>query len=188
MKKVFDMFVKLPKWYGVCIVFIYSLIAAEYMSSLIRFSTNGFENVPKVVSVILYVGHIVSVLISFVIWIIYSYLFYLTSKVLNGTGDFRHFLYVSAYTFIFPSLCIFIAIFMLDSIDIANVDNVTDFLIHNNRFRDIVTFVDLSFLPYYLLNIVFVHYSFLLNWWRSTISVIGPISALFGISKLFELI
>lgn len=188
MRKIYDFFSKLPKWYGICIIIIYSIVTAEYISTLSQFMLAQFEDVPQIVSLFFYFGYIAAILISVVIWIIYSYLFYLTALVLGGNGSFEKVLNTSAYTFILPSLCIFIAIILLDGIDTQKMEDFQEFYLKNERFKNINLFVDLAFVPYYILNVIIIHHALKINWWYSIISVFGPIIAMMGLSKLFQLI
>ena len=188
MKILFEAFVKLPKWYGIIIVLAYSALVAEYMLTLNeQFMFRSIE-ITGVIKTFMQISFFVTILSGIVVWIVLCLLFHLTALLFNGKAVFGRFLIVSSYPYTLPALIIFLAIILLDGIDIVQTDDVMKALQDDSRFQLIVSLVNYSFIPYYLLVACIIHYLYNLKWLYALLSVAIPAVSIYAVTELFKLV
>jgi hypothetical protein len=188
MKKIVEKIVSLPKWYSYSVMFIYSVLVAEYMSEInIFFLKQGIE-VTRIVWALMQLSYVATILASIATWIILSLLFHLSALLLNGEQTFGKFLLATAFPYIIPAVCMFIAILMMDGVDVENGEHVLETLMQSNRFQTITWIVNGSFVPFYIIVAFIIHYLYEINWGRSFLSVVIPIASIWGVTELFSLV
>lgn len=188
MKNLIEKILGLPKWYGLCVVLIYAALLAEYMSEVNSiFLLQGLE-ISNVVKIFVRLSYVVAILSSFAVWVVVALLFHFAALLLDGSQKFSKFLMASSFMYIFPAVGIFIAIFLLDGVNVEEGTNVMEELVQNERFRIIQYIVNGSFLPYYVISACIIHYLYKINWIRSFMSVIIPVASIWGVTKLFTLL
>lgn len=188
MKNFFKVLVKLPKWYGIIIVLVYGVLVAEYISTLNElFMMRGIE-ITDIVKIFMRISFFVTIFSGIIVWVVLCLLFHLTALLLNGKAVFGHFLIMSSYLYVLPSMIVFLAILLLDRVDIAHTDNIIKALKDDNQFQLIVNLVNYSFVPYYLLTAYIIHYLYNLKWIYALLSVSIPILSIYAVTELFKFI
>ena len=194
MRKIIQTMDKLPSWCGICIIILYSMLTAEY-SRLILYAF-PFKNILEdIFSIFIGISFIVYFLSGFVVWIIYALLFYLTARLFGGNASFNNFLYLSSYSYIAPIIMLIISIVMLDNVQIQsieasniNIENSIMELMENKSFRLARKMIDISFILYYLMIVIFINYLFKIKYIFAILSVLIPVISLWLITEFFKFI
>lgn len=187
MKLLLQKLENLPRWYAFGIILLYSLLLAEFFHSLSAFAYFT-ENMGSILNTILKINYVITIVAGAVVWIIMTLLFHLTALLLDGQAQFKRYLYTSAYFYLIPSVFILAAIFILDGIEVSDTPNTIATLQNNDSFRMAMALVNYSFLPYYLLCAVLIHFMYKINYWKALASVVIPILSVWGITQLFTLL
>lgn len=188
MKKTVEKIATLPKWYGLCIVLIYAVLTAEYMSDINSFFLKQGIEATSVLKFFLGFSYVTSIFASIAIWVVLALLLHLSALLLNGEQKFGKFLLATSLPYIIPAVCMFVAILMMDGIDVGNGEHVMETLMQSDRFQTITWIVNGSFVPFYIIIACSIHYLYEINWIRSFLSVIIPIASIWGVTELFSLV
>ena len=81
-----------------------------------------------------------------------------------------------------------VAINMLGYLDVEESENVINNLMDNRRFILIMDIVNYSYLPFYLLTVCVIRYSYNIKWLYSFLSVVIPVASVWGVTELFKLL
>jgi hypothetical protein len=188
IEQMINFMLKLPKWYGISIVFAYSVLIAEFFSTLNHLLPiiNGMDN--NIVVIFLRIGYVLTILSGIIVWIITTFLFHLTALLFNGQSQFNRFLYISSYPYIIPAIVILSGIFLLDGIQIDNTEHAVEELMANSSYKLAMNLINYSFIPYYVIVGIFIHYIYNIKLLYALLSVVLPIFAIWVITQLFSLI
>jgi hypothetical protein len=192
MKKIITVFEQMPKWYALGIAVLYGIVLAEFFSTVTHLMPpSGLENT-VFYSVLMKIMYGVTALSGIVVLIVSTFLFHLTAMLFNGKAVFKHFLKVAAYPYIVPAIMVLVAIFVLDGVQIFNAEsgqipdaaNAAAMILENPQFKLAMWLVNLSFIPYYIMIAIIIHYIHGIKWLFAALSVIIPIASIWGISQL----
>ena len=90
---------RLPKWYGLTIILIYSVMIAEFVKVLnTLFMVGGIEKV-ALMEKIVQLNYGLTIVSSIIVWILICLLFHLMALLFDGKTTFGSFLIVAAYPY-----------------------------------------------------------------------------------------
>jgi hypothetical protein len=89
MKKTVNLVMQLPKWYGIGIMLIYSILLAEFSSTLIHLMPVD-ESWNSIFKIFTRINYGITILSGFVVWLITALLFHLTALLFNGHAAFGY--------------------------------------------------------------------------------------------------
>ena len=187
MKKYIEKASNFSILYGLSIVLIYGLLLAEFVSTI---NVIIMRNVSlgSMYNFLMNASYFVTILSSVAVWLITSLLFHLTALLFNGKSlSFSCFIKLSSYPYIIPACTILIAIFLLEDIQLME-ENIATLLPNDKNFIFILSIINWSFIPYYLILIAVVKYSYNLKWLYSILSVAVPVISIWGATRIFSLI
>ena len=188
MKEIFVKLGNMPKWYGVGVVLLYSILLAEFFSALNTFIQYD-DSLNKIIELLLKVNYFATVAAGIVVWIILSLLFHLTVLLFDGYSSFTRFLYSSSYFYLIPGICILVAILILNHIPIESTSpDAIAMLQEHSSFKLAMALVNYSFIPYYLLCMILIHHLYKVRLRYAIASVVIPILSVWAITKLFTLL
>lgn len=188
MRNIIEKISSMSKWYGVCIILIYGLLIAEYMSFINHLYMKNMVEVPKILEIIMQVNYYAMILSSFVVWIILCLLFHLAALLFDGRQRFSKFMFMASYPYIIPAISLFVAIVLLKDVNIENDNNVIEELMYNSRFKMILNIVNYSFIPYYAVVACIIRYMYNMRWLYAVLSVAIPVLSIWGMTELFKLL
>jgi len=184
MRKFVNIINQLPKWYGIGIVLLYSLLIAEFYSIVIHLTVNNDLIKNNLFIAFSRISYGVTVLSGIVIWLISNFLFHLTALLFNGHAQFKRFLISSSYLYIIPAIMILIGIFLLDGIHINNTVHAVEELMNNPSFKLAINLINISFIPYYAIVGIFIYYIYKIKLLYAILSVVIPIASIWGITLI----
>lgn len=158
MKKIVEKIVTLPKWYGYSVLLFYSVLTAEYVSEINSFFIKQGIETTSFLNFFWGLSYITCILSSIAIWVVLSLLFHLSALLLDGEQEFGKFLLATALPYIIPAVCMFVAILMMDGVDVGNGEHVMETLMQSNRFQTITWIVNGSFVPFYIVSVSAIAY------------------------------
>ena len=188
MKKLIENIVSLPKWYGLMIVLMYAVFFAEFILALNKLYISSGIGFSGIINTLMRINYVIMILSGIIVWIICSLLFHLTALLFNGKMEFSKFLFAASYPFIIPAIAIFIAIWFLSNIDIVKEDNMMQFIEQNSHIKMIMSIINYSFVPYYLIVICVIRHLYNLKWLYALLSVVIPVLSIWVITELFNLL
>ena len=186
MKEIISKILQLSKWYGIGTVIIYSLLIAEYFSTVNQLFLYSESN--NIFIIISRISYIVIILFGVIVWIVSTFLFHLTALLFDGKSSFERLLFVSSYPYIIPATMILVGIFLLDGIQVPNSEDAVAFLIDNKIFKLTAILINYSFIPYYLIISLLIRYIHQIKYLYALLSVIIPVLSIWLITELFRLI
>ena len=189
MRKVIENITKLPKWYGIIIVLMYGIFTAECSTFLCNYIKTSFSEISNIVDVILRFTYLINVLTAFAMWITGCLMFHITALLLGGKQEMLKFLYASAYPVVILIMATSMSILLLDNITLdCKPDEIEFFLQGNEYFQLSKYIVNISYLLYLLIIVVFVHYLYNLKWYNSVFAVFSPVGTIYGIIDIIHII
>ena len=188
MKKTIDLLIRLPYWYGVGIVIAYSILFAEFFSTLIHIALDNDFLANNLIVIFLKINYGIIILFGIVVWIVMTFMFHLTALLFDGQIQFKRFLYISAYPYIIPAIMILVGIFLLDGIEISGTEDAAMELTNNASFKLAMNLINLSFILYYIMIAILIRYVYNINFLKAAASVVIPIVSVWGITELFKLV
>ena len=188
MKNIIEKILALPKWYGYCVMLIYAVLATEYMTEINSFFLKQGIEVTSLFRTFMQLSYIAAILSSIAVIVVLALLFHLMALLLDGSQKFGKFLSATALTCIVPSICMLIAIILMDDINIDDSENTMSILLQSKRFQIAQYVVNGSFIPLYIIIASIIHYSYKTTWFRSCLSVIIPVISIWGVAELFSLL
>jgi hypothetical protein len=187
MKKIINIIEQLPKWCSIGIMTIYSLLFAEFSSTINHlFPTDN--SMSDLLSVFFKISYGLTIVSGMIVWIIMSFLFHLTALLLNGHSSFGRFLFMSSYPYIISAIAILAGVFILDNIQIADTEERINILVNNQSFKLAMNLLNYSFIPYYILIAIIIHYTYQIKYLYAVLSVAIPVVSVWLITELFKLI
>jgi hypothetical protein len=132
------------------------------------------------------INYALTVLSGIVVWIISTFLFHLTALLFNGHSPFNRFLFISSYFYLIPAIVIVICIFILEDVQITNIENVMIELMNNRSFKLSVHLINYSFIPYYAMIIILIHYIYQVKYIYALLSVVIPVGSMWVIAEMFK--
>lgn len=187
MRKIILVMENLPQWYGLGVVFLYSLLLADFFSTFMHLFPYK-EVLSSVFTVILGVGYVVSILSAFILWFVYAFLFHLAALLFGGQASFKRFLVTSGYPYLLAACMVFVSILLLENINPLSLGEPEQLLLQDPAFQLAVNFINYSNILCYLIIAVIVHYMYRINYVYAALSVAIPATAIWGIAELVKII
>jgi hypothetical protein len=184
MKKIVNIIIRMPKWYGIGIVLLYSFALAEFYAALIRISIPAELVGNSILTALSSLSYSLNVASNVVIWLIMAFLFHLTALLLGGHSTFGRFALAVAYPYLVPAIAVVASIVLLDDLQVPPNENAAEFLAHHPTFKLIMNLLNYSFLPYYLACIVLIHYFYEIKYLYALLSIAIPIGAVWLVTQL----
>ena len=167
----------MPKWYGLTIILIYSVMIAEFVKVLnTLFMVGGIEKV-ALMEKIVQLNYGLTIVSSIIVWILICLLFHLMALLFDGKTTFGSFLIVAAYPYFIPAVILLFAVLLLDGISIKDSVDIMQLILQNY-----------SFVFYYLLVACIIHYLYNLKWLYALLSVAIPVVSIYAVTELFKLV
>jgi hypothetical protein len=187
MKSIVTHIMQLPKWYGIGIVFIYSILFAEFSSTLTHLIPID-ESWISIFKTLTKIHYGVTILSGFIVWLIMSLLFHLTALLFNGYASFGRMTRITSYPFMIPAIIIPIGIILLDDLKVPQTEDIVVFLSNHPKFKLTMALINYSFVPYYLIVAVFIRHIYQIKYLYAILSIAIPVVSIWAISELFKLI
>lgn len=188
MKEILVRLGNMPKWYGIGVVLLYSILLAEFFSALNTFIYYD-DRLNRIMDLLLRANYFVTVASGIVVWIIMSLLFHLTVLLFDGYSSFSRFLYSSSYFYLIPGIFILVAILLLNHTPVeTSYPDAMALLQNHPSFKLAMSLVNYSFIPYYLLCMTLIHHLYKVRFRYAIASVVIPILSIWTITKLFTLL
>jgi hypothetical protein len=178
---------QLPKWYGISIILVYSILLAEFSSTLTHLMPVD-ESWSSIFKIFTRINYGVTILSGFVVWLIMSLLFHLTALLFNGHAAFDNITRATSYPFIIPAIMILAGIILLDGLGIPQTEDITTVLTNHPQFRLAMNLINYSFVPYYLIVAVFIRHIYQIKHLYAVLSIAIPVVSIWAITELFKLI
>lgn len=189
MRNNIENIAKLPKWYGVIIVLICGILAAEQSTFIYEFIKDSFAEVSSMMDVVFKFSYVINILIVFAMWIIGSLMFHITALLLGGNHELKKFLYVSAYPMIILIIALSVSILLTDKITLnCQPEEVEAFLRGNKYFQMSHYVVNVSYVLYLSVIAIIVHFLYNMKWYYAILSVFLPIGAIYGIIEIISIL
>jgi len=188
MKNIVEKIASIPHWYGIAIILVYALLMAEFYSAINDLCIDDDIKVSSIMEVFLGVSYVLTIISSIMVWIILCLIFHLAALLFDGKQAFSKFLFTSSYLYIIPSIALFIVILMIGNLEVEESENMIEKLMDNSRFKLIMSIVNYSFYPFYLLTACIIHHLYNLKWLYAILVVIIPIVSIWGVTELFRLL
>jgi hypothetical protein len=187
MKNIINIIEQAPKWYGVGIILMYSFLFAEFFSTINNLLPID-NRLGDLLSIILKINYWGTVISSVIVWIILSFLYCLMALLFNGHSSFGRFLFVAAYPYIIPAIMTLVGLLIVDNIQTSDAENMMDIIMNNQSFKLAMNLINYSFIPYYMLIAIIIHYIYEIKYLYAALSVAIPITSIWLITQLFKLI
>ena len=186
MKRIIVSIEQTSKWYGIAIIFLYSLLLAEFYSTINRILPFNDLVDHNIFIIFSRINYVITVLSGIIIWIITTFLFHLTALLFDGHSTFKQLLFISSYPYIVPVMMILVGIFLLDGIQIPDTEDITHILLNNSSFQLAMNLINYSFILYYLIVAVFIQHIYRIKYIYAALSVVIPVVSIWLISELFK--
>ncbi|MDR2145087.1 MAG: hypothetical protein LBE91_01325 [Tannerella sp.] len=188
MNKFISGIENLSKWYGFGIIVLYSLLLAEFYSTVTALFISAELQSENIFIIFSRISYALTILSGVIIWVVLSFLFHLTALLFNGQAQFKRFLYPAAYPYFVPAVFILAGILLMDNVQIPETKDIAAALMDNAQFKLSMQLMNYSFIPYYLIVAVFIKNIYNIKYIYSFLSVAIPIVAIWGITELFKLV
>ncbi|MDR0604226.1 MAG: hypothetical protein LBG80_08005 [Bacteroidales bacterium] len=176
---------QLPKWAGAGIVIVYSLLLAEFFSTINHLFPVD-NSMSELLSVFSKISYWATILSGAIVWIVVSFLFHLMAMLFNGHSSFGRFLFLASYPYIISAIAILAGILIVDNIQIPDTENAMSILINNQSFKLAMNLINYSFMPYYILIAIIIHYIYQIKYLYAALSVAIPVVSIWLITELFK--
>ncbi|MDR2131341.1 MAG: hypothetical protein LBP56_09310 [Odoribacteraceae bacterium] len=186
MKKTINIAERLPRWYGTGIMIVYSLLFAEFSSTINHLFPIDLMN--DLLSIFFQISYGLTIVSGMIVWIVMTFLFHLTALLLNGRSSFGRFLFTSAYPYIIPAIMILAGILIVDNIPPISTMEEANVLMNNQSLTLAMNLINYSFIPYYILIAVIIHYLYEVKYLFAALSVMIPVVSVWLITELFKIL
>lgn len=176
---------KISLFWVICAVLYCSILIGFLVNTLnekFLYAQPNFIYNP-IFSYITALNYILIIAISFVIWIISTFLFHLFALLFDGNARFRDLQKLTGLSYLISAIFIFIAILKIDNLVItkSNINNL-----HNNStFSTISHLINFAGYSYYIILIPIVKYLYNINWIKAIGSIIIPLGSVFLLGQFF---
>jgi len=177
---------KIPKYWGVSIVLIYSLLMTVYFDIVgeeVSSINSGIANL-RMYQYISIFNFFIAIVSAFVIWVMSSLLFHLVSILLAGVAEFKDFLKYSGLLYVFPVIGFSICLFLFKSVEIPK-DNIEIFLKSNKTMIVIGWIINISSSLCFVLLIPVIKYLYKVSWLKAIGAIVIPIGAISLLGMFF---
>ena len=177
---------KIPQLWVICVVLIYSFLMAEFFNTL---NSKLFYAQPNfspntIISYIMTFNYVLMIIMSFVIWIITSFLFHLFATLLSGNAQFEDFQKLTGLSYLISAIFFLIAIFMVEGVEITQSD-ISNNIETNQTLTIIGWLMNIAGFVYYLLVIPIIKYLYQINWLKSIGVIAIPMGSIFLLGQFF---
>ena len=171
MRQIINVLLRLPKWYGLTIILIYSVMIAEFVKVLnTLFMVGGIEKV-ALMEKIVQLNYGLTIVSSIIVWILICLLFHLMALLFDG-----------------KTVILLFAVLLLDGISIKDSVDIMQLILQNDSYKIVIKALNYSFVFYYLLVACIIHYLYNLKWLYALLSVAIPVVSIYAVTELFKLV
>lgn len=177
---------KIPKYWVLGIVLIYSLLMSEYLNTVSKEVSSikgGITNF-SIYQYIATFNFFITISSAFVVWIISSFLFHIFAILLGGIADFKAFIKYSGLVYIFPAIGFAICLFLFASVEIPK-NNIEMFFKSNSSLIAISWIINISSTLCFVLLVPIIKYLYNVNWLKSIGAIAIPIGSIYLLSEFF---
>jgi hypothetical protein len=188
MKRIVSIITDLPRWYGIGVVLLYSLVLAEFFVAMMRLSIPAELVGNSLLTTISRLTYGLTIASGVAGWLIMAFLFHLMALLLGGNFTFGRFAAAAAYPYVIPAICTVASIMLLDGLQVPPTVNVVEFLTGHSTFKLAMGLLNYSSLPYYVACVVLIRYLYGIKYLYALLSVAIPVGAIWLISQLVRLV
>jgi len=177
---------KIPQLWVIFAVLIYGLLLAEFTNAYynkVFFSQPDFSPT-SLFSYTMKISYILIIVMSFVVWIITSFIYHLFATLFGGSADFYIFQKYTGLVYFFSAIFILAALLIVDNVEITQ-DSVYKLLQENKAMRWISWLIYIPEYLYYIIIIPIIRYLYNINWLKSMGVVAIPIGSIYLLSQFF---
>lgn len=182
MNKLINILSRLPQWYGIAIIVIYSVLLIEFLSEI--YSILPSVSLGLFFDYMVNTSYVIVFLSGIITWIVTIFVFHITAVLFGGHSMFKEMLLISSYFYIIQIIAVVISIFILENLAVTNLIELID----DPVYRLAQTVIDSSFVLYYLLIVLLINKIYRINLLYAVLSVFLPLGMIWGVSKHFDLI
>lgn len=179
---------KTPQFWIWGVMLIYGLLYSEYLHLFSEKVSPQIVSALAANSIYLYffVFNIaITIVLSFVIWQVSSFLFHIFATLLGGEASFKDFQKYSGLLYIFPIVGIAISWFLLDGLTIP--PNVfSDYIISDPAIVRIGWIINISSTSCFVLLIPVIWFLYRISWVKALGAVVIPIGSIYLLSLFFS--
>jgi len=178
---------KVSIFWAVGLVFLYSLLMAEYFDTVNKEVISLQDIDISIYSYISTFNFILTILTVFSVWLISSFLFHLFAFLLNGDieVDFKFFIKYTGILYVFPAFGFAVSIYLFGNLNLPQIGTL-EFLEANKTMVIIGWIINISSLLVFILVIVLRKYLYKVNWLEAVGSFIIPIGLIYILSLYFS--
>ena len=188
MRQIINVLLRLPKWYGLTIILIYSVMIAEFVKVLnTLFMVGGIEKV-ALMEKIVQLNYGLTIVSSIIVWVLVGLLCQLMALLFHGKTTFGRILMGAADPYFIPAVILLFAVLLLDGISIKDSVDIMQLILQNDSYKIVIKALNYSFVFYYLLVACIIHYLYNLKWLYALLSVAIPVVSIYAVTELFKLV
>jgi len=125
-----------------------------------------------------------TVVMTFAIWLVSSFLFHLSSILLGGEAHIKDFIKLTGLIYVFHAIFFLIAFCLLNNIEMTQ-SNVLDFIKTDKTMRINVWLISIDGYIDYLATIVIVKYLYKINWLKAIGALVIPLGSIYLLGQFF---
>jgi len=178
----------ISQFWAISIVFIYSLLMAEYFNSVSKVVTTiqGIDTGGSIYSYIATFNYFLVILTSFAVWLISSFLFHMFAILLGeNEAKFKSFIKYTGVIYVLPTIGFAIALYLFETIKLPE-GNALEFLKTNKSVIAIGWIINISSSLAFILTIPIIKYLYKINWLKAFGAVVIPIASIYLLSQFFS--
>ena len=187
MRKIIINSKKISQFRVVGVVLIYGLLLSEYFSLLNSkmIAVQASELMSNsIYSYFMSFSFVFTLLSTFVVWLISSFLFHLFAILLGGESTFKDIQKYTGLCYIIPLIGFIIAIVIFDRIEFPK-ENLNEFLATNKSIVLINWIINISSTLCFILPIPIIKYLYQLNWLKAIGAVVIPVGSIYLLGQFF---
>lgn len=173
---------KILKSLIVMIVPIYCLLGSEVNDLFITHS--NIINTPEIYMTVRKICYGYNFITLFITWITFITIFYLSGLLFNGRKSFGSFLFYSAISLIIAIILYTIQLYLMSEEKIEILETISETINANPVLKTVRA---LTYCSYFLLSVAHIfaiHFSMKINWYKSFLAIVIPITIIIWTSEL----
>lgn len=177
---------KIAQFWVISVVLIYGLLLAEYFNTLsdILFYAHPNFTPNNIFTYIMTFNYALMIIMSFVIWIVTSFLYHLFATLLGGKAILKDFQKFTGLGYVVPTIILSIILIILYGIELTD-KNIVNFIQTNETMRTVKWLTAIASYLYYSIVVIIVKYLYSLNWMKSIGVVVIPLGSIFLLGQFF---
>ena len=175
---------KMSKYYGFTVIFVYSILNAEYISDINKLVFTSSVEMSGFVNTFIKLNYGMSILVSILSWCITCLLFHLSAVMLDGDCKYKKFLYMSSYLYVFPIICIVASIFYFQSSNIKfEGENLVSEIIQNKELRYCGYIYGTGTYMVFFFSCILIKELYKLTWMKSIFAIVIPLLMIYVVNQ-----